>query len=143
MQLILVFGIIVAIGAVIFALQNITPVVVTLALWSFEGSLALILLASLGLGVLIAGLLSSPAVIRGQWTMRRLRNRVAELERQLAEQQQRIRDLDAELARQFPVAASTPQAMEKPYVGLRTLLSGSDTERASVPTDAPSEQKRG
>lgn len=143
MQLILVFGIIIAIGAVIFALQNNTPVVVTLALWSFEGSLALVLLGSLGLGVLIAGLLSSPAVIRGQWTMRRLRNRVAELERQLAEQQQRTRDLDAELARQFPVAASTPPTAEKPYVGLRALLSGAEAENVSPQTEAPAGQKRG
>ena len=89
MQLILILGIVVAIAAVMFALQNNLPVVVTVAFWSVEGSLALVLLASLGLGVLIAGLLSSPTVIRGQWTMGRLRKQVAELERQLAAQQQR------------------------------------------------------
>jgi uncharacterized integral membrane protein len=40
MQLTLIVGIIVAIGAVLFALQNNTPVVVALAVWRFEGSLA-------------------------------------------------------------------------------------------------------
>lgn len=143
MQLILIIGIVIAIGAVIFALQNNTPVVVTLAVWSFEGSLALVLLVSLGLGVLIAGLLSSPAMIRGQWTARRLRNQVTDLERQLVEQQRRTRDLDAELARQSPPAASTVPATEKPYVGLRTLLSSAEVEKASPQTEAPSEPKRG
>lgn len=142
MQLILIIGIAIAIGAVIFALQNNTPVVVTLAVWSFEGSLALVLLVSLGLGVLIAGLLSSPAVIRGQWTMGRLRNRVADLERQLAEQQQRARQLDAGQAHQSPIATNTPPTTEKPYVGLRALLSGAPVETALAPTETPSEQKR-
>lgn len=142
MQLILIIGIIIAIGAVIFALQNNTPVVVALALWSFEGSLALVLLVSLGLGALIAGLLSSPSVIRGQWTARRLRNRVAELERQLVEQQRR-RELDVEQARQSPPAVSTPPATEKPYVGLRALLSGAEPGSASPPPEVPSGQKHG
>jgi len=124
MQLILIFGIIIAIGAVMFALQNNSPVVVTLAMWTFEGSLALVLLVAIGLGALIAGLLSSPAVIRGQWTTGRLRSRVADLERQLAQQQQRGRELEAELARASSLDASPAPVREKPYVGLRTLIAG-------------------
>jgi uncharacterized integral membrane protein len=126
MQLFLIVGIIGAIGAVMFALQNNSPVVVTLAVWTFEGSLALVLLVSLGLGALIAGLLSSPAVIRGQWSMGRLRARVTELERQLADEQQRKRDAEAELARLAPETAAAKPAAEKPYVGLRALMTGGD-----------------
>lgn len=110
MQLIVIFGIVIAIGAVIFSLQNNSPVVVTLAVWTFEGSLALVLLVALGLGVLIAGLVSSPAVIRRQWSASRLHSRVADLERQLAQQQQRTRELEEALARQSPVTA--PMAPE-------------------------------
>lgn len=144
MQLALIFGIIGAIGAVVFALQNNAPVTVTLALWTFEGSLALVLLVSLGLGALIAGLLSSPAVIRGQWTSGRLRSRVAELERQLAEQQTRKQELEAELARQSPPDASPAPVAEKPYVGLRALLSGTEGERpeAARPEAPRDEAKR-
>ena len=112
MQLILISGITIAIGAVVFALQNNAPVVVTLALWTFEGSLALVLLVSLGIGALIAGLLSSPAVIRRQWTMGRLRNRVADLERQLAEQQERARDREIQLTRQSPFGESPDPVAE-------------------------------
>ena len=54
MQLALIFGIVIAAGAVIFALQNNIPVTVTLGLWGFDGSLALLLLLALGLGVLVA-----------------------------------------------------------------------------------------
>jgi len=122
MQITLIVGIVVAIGAVLFALQNNTAVVVTLAIWRFEGSLALVLLLALGLGALIAGLLSSPAVIRGRWAAARLGRQVADLERKLTEQQQHDQ-LAAELAKTAP-----PQAIatEKPYVGLRTLLAGAE-----------------
>lgn len=128
MQLMLIFGITFAIAAVGFALQNNSTVAVTLAVWRFEGSLALVLLMALGLGALIAGLLSSPAVIRGQWAASRLRRQVAELEKKLAEQEKRNRELEA-----LNPSSLTLEA-EKPYVGLRALLTG----EAEVNTDAVS-----
>jgi uncharacterized integral membrane protein len=123
MQLMLIAGIVFAIGAVDFALQNNSSVVVTLALWNFEGSLAVVLLVAVGLGALIAGLVSTPSVIRAQWSASRLRRQVAELEREAAEQQARNATLAAELERLTPAtAAAEPPA--KHYVGLRTLLTG-------------------
>lgn len=127
MQLALIFGIVIALGAVVFALQNNIPVTVTLALWSFDGSLALLLLLALGLGALIAGLLSSPAVIRGQWTVSRLKRQVVDLEKQLVAQEKRNVELAAELAAEFarrPPAEVVEAAVEKPYFGLRALLGG-------------------
>ncbi len=131
MQLVLVLGIVFAIVAVLFALQNNIPVAVTLAVWHFEGSLALVLLIALGLGVLITGLLSSPAVIRRQWMAARLRRRVAELERELAESQGQNRALAAEVARLSPTgtAADAIDTEEKPYVGMRALLAGEPDPR--------------
>lgn len=131
MQLILILGIIVAIAAVVFALQNNLPVVVTIALWRFEGSLALVLLVSLGLGALIAGLLSSPSVITRQWALGRLRKQATDLERQLAGQQQRTRELEAEVARLSPAPADAAPVEEKPYVGLKTLIAGTGAEKGS------------
>ena len=122
MQLMLIVGIVFAIGAVLFALQNNVTVAVTLAAWQFEGSLALVLLLALGLGVLIVGLLSSPAVIRGQWTVARLRRQVVDLEKEVAEQQKRNHELIAELARLAPATVLAEAEEEKPYVGLRELL---------------------
>ena len=127
MQLALIFGIVIAAGAVIFALQNNIPVTVTLGLWGFDGSLALLLLLALGLGVLVAGLVSSPAVIRRQWAVSRLTRQVSDLESRLAEQEKRNLELAANLAAE---RAARPQpepinaTPEKPYFGLRTLLGG-------------------
>lgn len=104
MQLGLIVGIVCAIGAVIFAMQNITPVTVTLGFWSFEGSLALVLLVTLGLGALIAGLVSSPAMIRRQWAVARMGRQVADLEHRLAEQERR----NAELAEALSSRALPP-----------------------------------
>ena len=126
MQLMLIAGIVFAIGAVVFALQNNSAVVVTLALWNFEGSLAVVLLAAVGLGVLITGLVSTPSVIRGQWAASRLRRRVSELEREVVEQQARNTVLAAELERLTPTAAAV-EPPAKHYVGLRTLLTGDET----------------
>jgi lipopolysaccharide assembly protein A len=129
MQLMLIAGIVFAIGAVVFALQNNSAVVVTLALWNFEGSLAVVLLVAVGIGVLIAGLVSTPAVIRGQWATSRLRRQVAELERAAAEQQARNEVLAAEIEKLTPpaVTAAAPEAPQpKPYVGLRSLLAGEE-----------------
>ena len=129
MQLMLIAGIVFAIGAVVFALQNNSAVVVTLALWNFEGSLAVVLLAAVGLGVLITGLVSTPSVIRGQWAASRLRRRVSELEREVVEQQARNTVLAAELERLTPTAAASEAPQPKPYVGLRTLLADHEQEK--------------
>jgi putative membrane protein len=75
MQLILILGIVFAIGAVTFALQNNVPVTVVFAAWHYDSSLALVLLVALGLGALIAGLVSTPSVINGPWSVARLRRR--------------------------------------------------------------------
>ena len=133
MHLMLILGVIFAIGAVVFALQNNVSVTVSIALWQFEGSLAMVLLLSLGLGVLIAGLLSSPTVIRGQWTASRLRHQVADLEKKLHQQQTRNNELAAELAqvRRMEGIPEPQPVAEKPYVGFREILAGDDDVKGS------------
>ena len=132
MQLLLIFGIAFAIAAVAFALQNNVPVTVSFVFWSFDGSLAMVLLLAIGLGAIIAGLVSSPAVIKGQWGTARLRRQVAALEGEKADLAQRIRALEAELKRPDPPVEVAPE-QPRPYVGLKTLLTsggktGSDKE---------------
>ena len=122
MQLLLIFGIVFAIAAVAFALQNNVPVTVSLLVWSFDSSLAMVLLLAIGLGAIIAGLVSSPAVVRGQWAAARLRRQVAALEGDKADLVQRIGALEAVLKRVDPLAEVAPEQPPKPYVGLKTLL---------------------
>lgn len=133
MQLGLIIGIACAIGAVLFALQNVAAVTVTLGFWSFEGSLALVLLLTLGLGALIAGLVSSPAMIRQQWNVARLGRQVVDLERKLADEARQNEEMHTELAQvraAFGETGEPPEkADEKPYVGLRALIAGSEQEK--------------
>jgi len=85
--------------------------------------------------VLIAGLVSSPTVIRGQWTVSRLRRQVAELEEKLNQQQLHNNELATKLA-QFTPAAGVPEpepVEEKSYVGFREMLSGGDDVKHSPP----------
>lgn len=124
MQLVLIIGIIFAAIAVVFALQNNTQVMVTLAMWHFEGSLALVLILALGLGALIAGLVSSPAMIGRQWAVTRLNHQIRDLEKKLAAQESLNAAMQAELAQLRPEPPRTEDT--KPYVGLKTLLTGSE-----------------
>jgi putative membrane protein len=127
MQLGLIVGIIFAIGAVIFAMQNIASVTVSLGFWSFEGSLALVLLVALGLGALIAGLVSSPAMIRRQWSVSQLGRQITDLERKLADEKRRTEELQTLLEQARSSTGEVPPApVEKPYVGLRALIAGED-----------------
>lgn len=132
MQAALIAGIGIGIVSVLFAIQNNTEVSVRFLAWSFDGSLALVLLLTLGLGALVAGLLSSPAVIRGQWTAARQGRRIAELEYRLDEQNRKNASLSSELtAAQAQGNEAAPLLLEsvpeKPYVGLRTLLAQKDS----------------
>jgi uncharacterized integral membrane protein len=125
MQLLLIVGITFAIGAVTFALQNNVPVTVSLASWHYDSSLAVVLLAALGLGALIAGLVSTPSVIKGQWTASRLRRQIVILEDHQASLESRIHDLESTLppGSPAPVLATEEAA---PYVGMRALLAAHD-----------------
>ncbi len=88
MQIFLVVALIIAILAVIFALQNPMPITVSLLAWQFEGSLALVLLIALTLGVLISLLVSVPTVIRRNRAITAQRKTIRELESRLAERDQ-------------------------------------------------------
>ena len=128
MQLMLILGILFAVVAVMFALQNSAVVTVTLGLWQFESSLAITLLLCLGIGALIAGLVTSPSLIGAKWTASRLKKEVDELKRIDAEKSQRIAQLQLELGRLSPETPSDP-AEPKPYVGLKTIMTGGTRDK--------------
>ena len=128
MQLLLILGIVFAIGAVTFALQNNIPVTVAFAVWRYDSSLAVVLLVALALGALIAGLISTPSVIKGQWAGARLRRLVASLEDDKALLERRVRELESAMAQ--GKAASVPAAEEPPsYVGLKSLMMAGEDEK--------------
>ena len=67
MIFIVILGVVIAIVAILFAFQNSAVVILTLGIWQFEQSLAIVLLITLGLGVIISLLLSIPTIIKRGW----------------------------------------------------------------------------
>ena len=64
MQSFLIAALGLAVLTVVFALQNTTPVLVTLMFWEVEGSLALVLMLTFALGVLVGLMVSIPAMLK-------------------------------------------------------------------------------
>ena len=80
MQLWLIIAIIVAILAVIFALQNAIPITVSFLTWKFESSLALVLLIAIALGVLMSLMVSVPSKIKNMKLILNQKRKINELE---------------------------------------------------------------
>jgi lipopolysaccharide assembly protein A len=127
MQLLLILGIALAIAAVAFALQNNSPVTVTLSLWSFDSSLAMVLLLATGIGAIIAVLLSWPSMLKNMWTSARLRRHISRLEAEKDTLERRVAQLETELARvsHEPIPEEPPR-----YLGLKSILVGNNTEKS-------------
>ena len=119
MQLLTIFAILFTLGGVLFALQNNVPVMVSFALWQFEGSLALVLLISLALGALIAALVSTPATLRMQWQISRQKSRIARLEQDGKNLERQLMNLEQQRCGDQVIPVDAPS--EK-YVGLKQLI---------------------
>lgn len=130
MQLYLILAIALAILAVAFALQNDMSVTVTFGIWSFDSSLAMMLVIAAGIGATISVLLSWPGFIKNQWVSSRLRRQVSKLEEDKAALEQRNTQLEEELARLTPEPIPEPPPR---YLGLKSMLLGSDKPNASDP----------
>lgn len=122
MQLLFILGIVFAIIAVTFAVQNNASVAVAVGFWHFESSLAVVLLLAIGLGALITALISTPRMIKSQWDNASLQRQVIKLEEEKAVLAGRMRDIESQVPRLF--AAAPPAAQDKSYIGLKTLLTG-------------------
>lgn len=99
MQVFVLIAILVAALAVIFAVQNTEVVVVDFLFWSFQGSLALLLLVALAAGAIASSLASIPSMFRAHKLAGTQRRKVEELEAE-------IRRLLEERARTKPAASS-------------------------------------
>jgi uncharacterized integral membrane protein len=105
MQIFIIIALVIAIIAVIFALQNLTAVSVSFLFWNIHGSLALVLLVTLAVGVLISLLASLPGLIRGKWAQSGQKKKLAALEVERSAYQQRaesaekdVKNLEEQLA---------------------------------------------
>lgn len=80
MQAWLFISLVMAILAVGFALQNNSPTVLSFFSWTFQSSLAAVILISVAAGALASFLAAVPGTIKLKWHLRAARRRIAELE---------------------------------------------------------------
>lgn len=94
----MVFALILALAfsivAVVFALQNPTIVTVSLFGYPFEGSLALVILTAVGLGVVIGILVLAPGNIRNKLANSRNRKKIGSLEASLDEHKSKLASME-------------------------------------------------
>ena len=92
MQFTIIFALLVAIIAVMFALQNPTPVVLHLIAWDIEKPLALFILVAVAIGAIMISILSVPAWFRAQKIKKNHNKEVSELEDSLSKYRSNLID---------------------------------------------------
>ena len=84
MRIFFVPALILAVLVTIFAVQNNQSIPIDFLFWSIEGSLALVLMATLVLGIAIGALLMAPGSARNRIQIGRLQRSVRSMEEQRA-----------------------------------------------------------
>ncbi len=104
----LILALVIAIIAVIFAIQNPTGVTVTFFAWKATGSLSLVLLVTLVIGVLIGWLIAAPSLVKHTFRASGQRKRIGALEKELEDHKSKLSEL------QKPAPAAPPPAEKQP-----------------------------
>ncbi len=86
----LILALVIAIVAVLFALENTMMVTVSFFGYTVDGSLALFILISVGLGVLIGLLMMTPGRIKSSLSNARNRKKIGSLEASLEEHKAKL-----------------------------------------------------
>jgi len=89
----LIMALIIAILAVIFALQNTMTITISFLAWEVTGSLSLVLLITLAIGVVIGLLVLSPSAIKNSLAVSSNRKRIVSLEKDLDDHKAKIAGL--------------------------------------------------
>ncbi len=110
LTILLILGLLVAVLAVIFALQNTAAITVTFLFWQFNQSLALVLLLAVFAGVLIGLLTILPGAIRNQWRTSGQKKKIDSLEKSAAELKIRAEEAERKLAEKTAELAGKPSA---------------------------------
>ncbi len=85
MRIIFVFALLLILLVTIFAVQNNASIDIKLLFWEINGSLALVLVIALILGILIGFLVSTPTALRKRTQLSELRKRLRMVETDLEE----------------------------------------------------------
>lgn len=108
MTLLILLALLIALLAVVFALQNATMVTITFLAWQFQGSLAFLLLLTLAVGFLIGWLTAMPSVIRHRLEKSGLRKQIATLQETLEEERTRLAVVSDQLKKDIAESSEQP-----------------------------------
>ncbi|MBE9076460.1 DUF1049 domain-containing protein [Romeria aff. gracilis LEGE 07310] len=111
MPILIIFALVIAFLAILFALQNNSLVTLNFLIWQLQGSLALVLLGTLAIGFIIGLLVATPAIVKGGWRVSRTKRQAASLESQLSSKEQ-----------QMTTQGRTLQSLRQSYQGLLQAL---------------------
>ncbi|MCE5360691.1 LapA family protein [Candidatus Igneacidithiobacillus taiwanensis] len=100
----IIFSLIIAALAVIFAVQNNTLSAVHFFTWEFQQSAGIIVLIAFVAGAFASAILYLPTHLRNRWRIRKHGKQIGELETKLANEIGRRKALEEEIARQAPQA---------------------------------------
>ena len=89
----LIVALAIAIIAVIFALQNTMTITIAFFVWKVTGSLSLVLLITLAIGVVIGLLVLAPSAIKNSLAVSGHRKRIGSLEKELDEHKAKVAEL--------------------------------------------------
>jgi putative membrane protein len=116
MQIFLIIALIIIALAVIFAVQNTAVITVSFFFWTYQGSLAIVLLVALCAGALISLLFSLPTILRDKWRIRSHKKKLAEVETSLADHKSKLEEAQQKLqaVETPPEESPTQQSSESP-----------------------------
>jgi len=97
-MLFLILGLLLGAVAVIFALQNVVPIGVTFLVWQIHGSLALVLILAVIIGIMISALVSIPEVFEKHREISDLRRQNKKLEDDANAMRAAVADLQGRLS---------------------------------------------
>ena len=106
----LILALLIAVVAVIFALQNTLTVHIAFFTWNLTGSLSLVLLVTLLIGILIGWLFAAPSLVKHTFRASGNRKRISALEKELEDHKTKL----GELQKPAPVSASVDRPTPVP-----------------------------
>jgi uncharacterized membrane protein YciS (DUF1049 family) len=112
--LILLLALLAAIAAMILAFGNPGVITVNFLSWSFSSSLALLVLASFGLGMLLGWLITVPGSIKNSLTLAGNKKKIEGLEKQLASKTYNLPTVDNAAIRAAQAAKPEPPTTTPP-----------------------------
>lgn len=94
----LILGLLLGAGVIIFAVQNIATTSVVFLVWEFEGSLALMVVLAIAVGMAISWLLSIPGAFNRRIQISRLKSNNEKLADQLTDTKVKVEEEKSKVA---------------------------------------------